>query len=242
MSYVEPLLTVFWLIGLVGWFRLRRYKGSWIVGVGLLGIFVISWPPCAWLLARPLEFWYSVRPFEPRTPIQAIVVLASGVEPPLFERPYPLPDSDTYQRCRLAAWLYRRYRVPIIASGGRGGPRQPPYAQTMGELLQQAGVPATMIWTEERSRSTHENALFAAEILAAHHIDDIALVVEATSMPRAAATFRKVGIHVQPAPSEFRQLGPLGEDILPNWKAIGHNELTLHEWVALGWYLLRGWI
>ena len=118
MSYVEPLLTVFWLIGLVGWFRLRRYKGSWIVGLGLLGIFVISWPPCAWLLARPLELWYPIRPFQPGNAIKAIVVLASGVEPPLFERPYTVPDSYTYQRCRLAAWLYTRYLVPILASGG----------------------------------------------------------------------------------------------------------------------------
>ena len=99
-----------------------------------------------------------------------------------------------------------------------------------------------MIWTEERSRSTHENALFSGEILVAHHIDQIALVVEASSMPRAAASFRKIGIQVQPAPSEFRQLGPLGEDILPSWKAVGHNELTLHEFVGLGWYAVRGWI
>jgi uncharacterized SAM-binding protein YcdF (DUF218 family) len=39
-----------------------------------------------------------------------------------------------------------------------------------------SGVPAGMIWTEDRSKSTYENALFSAEILRAKGITRIALV------------------------------------------------------------------
>ena len=61
-------------------------------------------------------------------------------------------------------------------------------------------VPDSSIWTEERSHSTYENALYGAEVLRSHGVARIVLVVEAQSMVRAAACFRKQGIAVVPAP------------------------------------------
>jgi uncharacterized SAM-binding protein YcdF (DUF218 family) len=112
----------------------------------------------------------------------------------------------------------------------------------MRELLRRAGVPENMIWTEERSRSTHENAMYGTAILRQHGVEHIALVVEAQSMPRAAACFRKEGLNVTPAPSDFRTWGPLRDELVPNWKALRRNEITLHEVLGLAWYRLRGWI
>ena len=112
----------------------------------------------------------------------------------------------------------------------------------MRDLLQQAGVPEAMIWTEEQSHSTHENAVFGAEILRDHGIRSIALVVDAQSMLRADACFQKQGITVVPAPSRFREFGPLFGELFPGWRALQHNELTLHEALGLIWYRLRGWI
>jgi uncharacterized SAM-binding protein YcdF (DUF218 family) len=113
----------------------------------------------------------------------------------------------------------------------------------MRQLLEGAGVPETMIWTEELSRNTHEDALYGAAILRKHGIQRIALVVDAQSMPRAEACFRKQGIEVVPAPCDFHVFGrPLSEEFLPNWNAVRRNERTLHEVLGLGWYWLRGWI
>jgi uncharacterized SAM-binding protein YcdF (DUF218 family) len=67
-------------------------------------------------------------------------------------------------------------------------------------------------------------------------------VVEAQSMPRAAACFRKQGITVVPAPCDFRQFRQIGSELMPGWKAVQRNEGTLHEILALAWYRLRGWI
>src|SRR5581483_6389830 len=114
--------------------------------------------------------------------------------------------------------------------------------RTMRELLRRAGVAENMIWTEEGSRSTHENAVFGAEILRKHGIQRIVLVVDAQSMPRAEACFRKEGMIVSPAPSEFRTFGPWSEELIPNWKALRTNEITLHEVMGLAWYRLKGWI
>jgi len=112
----------------------------------------------------------------------------------------------------------------------------------MSQLLRKSDVPGNMIWTEDRSHSTYENALYSTMILRAHGISHIALIVDAASMPRAAACFRKLGIDVTPAPSNFRTFGIWQDELLPNWIAVRRNEDTLHEVIGLAWYTLRGWI
>jgi uncharacterized SAM-binding protein YcdF (DUF218 family) len=241
MNYTEPLLALFCAVSFIGLLRLHRWKGYRLAWIGLLGVFLVTWPPLDWLFSRPLEIWYPVRVPNPSPDVQAIVVLSSTVDKPVRERPYPLPDFQTYERCKFAAWLYTHWQaVPVVTSGG--GSRQHPFSVTMREILEQNGVPGSMIWTEERSRSTHENALYSAEILSRHGITKVALVVDASSMPRAAACFRKAGIEVIAAPSEFRELETFRDEILPSWKALRQNEITLHETLALGWYWIRGWI
>jgi len=241
MTYFQPLTVLFLLVAAIGLIRLRHGKKSLLPTLGVLGLLLLSWPPVDWLLARPLEAWYPARPFQ-AAPTQAIVVLASAVSPPQYERPYPLADRMTYERCEYAAWLYKRWQaIPVLACGGRTG-RGEPVAVTMHELLKRAGVPESVIWMETRSSSTYEHAVFGAEILRKHGVGSIALVVEAQSMPRAAACFRKQGIAVTPAPCAYRSLQSSFEEFVPTWKAIGRNEDTLHEMVGLAWYWLRGWI
>jgi uncharacterized SAM-binding protein YcdF (DUF218 family) len=236
------MLTVFLLIAFVGVIRRQNGNGYGSALLGLMGLALLSWPPVDWLLGRPLEGRYPVRPFEDSS-LQAIVVLSSAVHAPDFERPYPLPDEETQNRCAMAAWLHHRYQnAPVLACGGAGKSGDQPFSVVMRELLNRSGVPESMIWTEERSHSTHENARFGAGILRQHGIMRIALVVDAKSMPRAAACFRKEGITVLPAPCSFRELGSLSEELLPAWGAIRRNEATLHETLGFAWYWLHGWV
>jgi len=221
--------------------RLRSCKGSWPAILSIVALLLLSWPPVDWLVSLPLEGRYPVRSF-PAGAADAIVVLSSAVNPPLGQRPYSLPDKQTYQRCEFASWLHRYWRaVPVLACGGPGKKTQKPFAVTMRELLERSGVPEPMIWTEERSLSTHENAQFGAEILRKHGIARIALVVEAQSMLRAEMSFRKEGITVIPAPCEFREFDPGLDEFMPSWRAISRNETALHEALGLAWYRLRGW-
>lgn len=242
MTYIQPMILVLLMLASIGLLRLRNSKGFLVAGAGVVGLLLLSWPPVDWLLSRPLEAQYPVRALPPAS-AQVIVVLSSAVDPSKPERPYPLPDKATYQRCEFAAWLHKHWQpLPVLACGGRGPKDEEAVSATMRQLLHRAGVPEEMIWTEERSRSTHENAVFGAEILRRHGIDKIALVVEAQSMPRAVASFRKEGIVVIPAPCEFREFSFELEEFIPSWQAIKRNEDTLHETVGLAWYRLRGWI
>jgi len=242
MTYIQPLLLLLLLIAVTGIVRLLRNRSSWLAVVGVLGLVLLTWPPVDWLLSRPLEARYPIQTF-PSAPAQAIVVLSSAVNPPIFERPYALPDEGTQHRCEFAAWLHKHWQpLPVLACGGPGSRRGSAFSLTMRELLQRAGVPDMMIWTEERSRSTHENAVFGSEILRKNGIVRIALVVEARSMLRAEACFRKEGMLVIPAPCEFREIESPVEELIPSWRAIKGNESTLHEGIGLAWYWLRGWV
>jgi len=229
------------MVALIGLLPFRHRPGIRLSLIGVLGLLLLSWPPVDWLFSRPLESWFRVAPLPPGT-AQAIVVLAAGVAPPHDERPYPLADDNTFSRCELAAWLHKHQHLPVLACGGAETEGVQPSSAVMRDLLQRAGVPGPLIWTEDRSHNTHENALCGAEILKQHGISKVVLVVDGPSMLRAALSFRKTGIAVTPAPSSVRELGPLSEELMPSWKAIRYNELLLHETLGLIWYRLHGWI
>jgi uncharacterized SAM-binding protein YcdF (DUF218 family) len=219
MTYFQPLLSALLVVSLFigGWCAWR--SRSVLPVLGALSLFLVSWPPLAMVILRGLESPYSYHLPSDRG-IQAIVVLSSGVSPPFPPRPTAILGFDSYERCVYAAWLHTHcYPVPVLASGGgsRGGE---PYAVTMGEALQREGVAKSMIWTEEASRSTYENAEFSARILRARGIHRILLVTEAYHMPRAEACFRKQGFDVVPAACGFR-----------TW-----NEDVLHEILGMIWY------
>jgi uncharacterized SAM-binding protein YcdF (DUF218 family) len=241
VTYVEPLLLAVLLLGFAGWLRMKKGPGARLVAASLAGLFLISWPPVDWLLSRALESRYDRAPASMEF-AQSIVVLSAGVNPPDSEAPYAIPDKDTYERCAMAAWLHTHgHPLPVLACGG-GAPGKPAFSETMRDLLQASGVPASMIWTERQSRSTHENAVYGAAILREHGIANIILVVEAKDMARAERCFRKEGFAVIPYPIAFRRMEHTVDELIPNSKTIARNERTLHETLGLAWYWLHGWV
>src|SRR5437879_13680712 len=98
----------------------------------------------------------------------------------------------------------------------------------MRRLLESEGIPPSMIWTEVRSKTTHENAVYGYEILRQHGISRIALVVYALSMPTAGASFRKQGVVVVPAAfgSSALEIGPQYSP--PTGQSSRVNDATAH--------------
>jgi uncharacterized SAM-binding protein YcdF (DUF218 family) len=245
MLFVQLLISLFFVSCAMGVYGLRefRHTKSWkIMVVGLIGLGILSWPPIAKLSALPFVAPYIKQVYPARNP-GAIVVLAGAVNEPTKFRPYVLLGQDTYKRLMHAVWYFHSRRaLPILAAGGPEYGLSEPASASMRVLLEHEGVPPSMIWTEDRSRSTYENALFSAELLRQHGIREIVLVVDADSMLRAEKCFQKQGFAVTPMPS-WVQGGRLSlSDLLPSWQAIYRHEILAHEGVGLLWYWLRGWI
>ncbi len=240
MTYFQPLFPLLLLILLFSAFSMRPDKARLWVRASALALFLISWPPAASLVSWPLQAPYSSLPPADNN-VEVIVVLSSSVFPPTPPRPTAVLGSDTYERCEYAAWLHNNWRhVPVLATGGgsRGGV---PYAVTMSVALQREGVAEDMIWTEEKSRSTFENAAFSAKLLHSKRIHKIAVVTEAYHMLRAERCFRKQGFVVVPAACGFRVFSRTDPtEYAPTWEAVSWFEDSLHEGVGLMWYLIKG--
>ena len=242
MTYLHPFFAVFLIITVSGIFfhHQTRTKRLFLVAAAALTLF--SWLPAAHIALVLLESHYSHEPPSDRA-VQAIVVLSSSVYRPDPPLPDPIVGGDTYLRCEYAAWLYKHWlSVPVLASGRGSGPAAP-YAASMAKVLQESGVPQAMIWREEISHSTYENAFFSAQVLKRKGIHKIALVTQAYHMLRAQKCFEKQGLAVVPAACGFRSdTGWTLETLLPNSQAISWNEDSVHELFGLLWYDLRGWI
>ena len=242
MTYTQPFTLLGLLIVAVGLYGLRHQwkTASWRVALfGLLGLFALTWPPAAAIVATPLIRRY-VREIRPSGDAEAIVVLAGAVEDATSERPYALVGRDTFKRVMHAAWLFHNWKpLPVLAAGGPESSGGEAASVIMRRMLEAEGVPSSKVWTEEQSRTTYENALYSAKVLHDHGVGKIALVVEADSMLRAELCFRKQGLGVTPAPCYF--WGSQGsERLLPGWKGIYRQEILLHEGIGLLWYWLRG--
>jgi uncharacterized SAM-binding protein YcdF (DUF218 family) len=101
----------------------------------------------------------------------------------------------------------------------------------MRKTLVTEGVQESMIWSKEHSHSTHEKALYSAQILRNKGISRIVLVTDVHHMYRAHRSFRKQGLEVIPAACGYRSYGSSLHRLvqfLPNWEPIGWNEDSLH--------------
>ena len=132
-------------------------------------------------------------PLRPACCAQAIVLLAGMVAPPDEFQPRPVLSDETVTRCLKAAQLYQESGPRlIVVSGGKVDSSKPgpTCARAMADFLMGLGVEPRDLVTEERSRTTHENAVETGRLLAARGIQHIVLVTSATHMPRAERCFR----------------------------------------------------
>lgn len=114
----------------------------------------------------------------------------------------------------------------------------------MRDFLGDRGIDEADLIVEDRSRTTHENAVECRRILESRRIRKVVLVTDATHMLRALGCFRKQGIEAVPSACAHRATQfPWGlSDFLPSVNAVPNHELVLHEWLGLAWYWLRGYL
>ncbi|MES1254404.1 MAG: YdcF family protein [Acidobacteriota bacterium] len=181
---------------------------------------------------------------------QAIVVLGAGIRNTYVAAGHVLtmPDPQTIANAVEAARIYGLFPggLPVVASGGRqsGVVDQDSESTILREWLIHAGVPADRIVLESASRTTREQAQLVAPLLKAHHWSRFVLVVPAVQMPRAAAVFRAAGVDPVPAAAPFQLGGDRNatHGWLPNGGALRWSERATYDYLAWGYYWLRGWL
>ena len=141
--------------------------------------------------------------------------------------------------------LARRYPAAKLALvGGEGGfvpVGLAEYRATLGFAVD-AGIAPSRVLIEERSRSTHENAIYAKEMIRPAPGETWVLVTSAYHMPRAVASFDAVGWPVIPYPVDYK-IDP-GTGLRPNFSLLDGLSTSTSagkEWAGLVGYRLMGW-
>lgn len=240
------VLSLFWLKR-----RPRRARIAIISGI------VILWLGSITLVRDPLILnleQQNLPPSELPT-ADVIVVLGGATRSPIPPQPW-IDIGEAGDRLTHAARLYQQNKAPkILVSGGRIGfvGATSSEAYDMAQLLQFMGIPGQDILQEPNSYNTRQNALYSKALLEEEGLDpetlSILLVTSAMHMPRALRVFRKLGMEVTPAPTDFAIVnndGPIDSgarlvSLIPEADNLRLTSRALKEYLGLFVYNLRGW-
>lgn len=241
------ILNVLVLLGIVRvWWSSKecRKRLRWIA-IPFLVLYVIHTWPVRYLIVGSLEWRY---PFSETVDqdAEAIVVLSGAVHGVDPVHPHPELGANTIERCLHAAKLHKAAPdKPILISGGPSdGEGSPIAAIVMREFLIRQGVNERNMILEDRSMTTHENAVESARILRERGIRRITLVTSATHMKRSVATFEKQGLLVTPSACGHiaNGYGFVWTDLFPDATSAYQVEICSHEWLGIAVYRFRGWL
>ncbi|MEM9219780.1 MAG: YdcF family protein [Cyanobacteria bacterium P01_F01_bin.150] len=221
-------------------------------GISLMVLLTMSSGVVADALLRSLE-WQNI-PEDPLPGADAIVVLGGAVRAQEHPRPW-VEVAEAGDRPLYGSRLYLQRKAPVIIfSGGRipwyGGYGATPESTDMAEIAKVMGVPSSAILEDKTSLNTRQNAENVKKIVEAKGINSILLVTSAAHMPRSLRIFRKLGMNVIPAPTDFLTTkAPSGQETnvrilinsLPDAGRLFESTRALKEYIGTFVYWLRGW-
>jgi uncharacterized SAM-binding protein YcdF (DUF218 family) len=151
-----------------------------------------------------------------------------------------LAGDDNGERVAEAVKLYKTGYAPYLLVSGGPLAWHLTSAEWMKKQAVSLGVPAAQVLTQDRSRSTQEDARFSLPLLKKLKAKEVILVTSPTHSRRALRVFKKVctsdGIKVISWParqSRFR--------LDRWWTRYEDMALVVWEYVAFPAYLLRGY-
>ncbi len=221
----------------------RRRHGLSLIVAASVALVAIGGLPISSLIVIPLEDRFPA----PALPshVDGIVVLGGSISPKLSVARGRPAVRDASDRLFGAAALARQFPdARLILCGGivTSYPHAVPEAAVMRELLVSIGVQPERLEIENKSRNTHENAVYAMELAQPKAGETWLLVTSGTHMPRAIGSFRKAGWSVMPYPVDYLTDGTasLGFSFELS-KELRRMDTAAHEWVGLLGYFLLGW-
>ena len=229
------------ILGIIVRIRFVR-TGQLFFYSGLVSLVIVSMPIVSAALVNQAQTKSAITTEQLKThKAKLIIVLGGGRYADAPE--YQLQDTvsrHTLERCRYASHLQRQLKLPILVTGGSVYGGRKPEADLMKQVIEE-DFNGTVQWTEDKSRTTYENALLSYQMLRESGNTNIILVTHALHMPRSQEAFEKAGFTVTPAPLGFysKDTRPFHVRILPSIGAANISSQVFHEWVGRLWYTLR---
>ncbi len=239
-ALVMPPLSLL-LLALLGLLLLRNRKrtGVSLILLALVLLWLLSCNGAAvWLARNGLPQYPPATAAQLKaSKVQAIVILGGGVLPQAPEYELAQPGASTAARLRYGIWLGRQTGLPLAFTGGMGHAASSAQDATEADVaarVAQQEYAVTIRWQESASRDTSENARLLTPMLKRDGIRRIALVTQASHMPRAVKAFEQAGLTVIAAPTGYtlpRRSATL--EWLPSASGLQASQEVLHEWLGL---------
>lgn len=256
LDTMKPLLAALllppvpWLLLVLlgGWQMSRRRWLGWLLllsGAGLIWAsstsVVADWLGQSLLKVPPPLRDPQVLLQPPRPAGDTVIVVLGGGRYAGAEYDRVTLNTLSMERLRYGIWLSRQTGFPVAFTGGVSPGSRPPTEGAMAERVAREEFRHPLAWIEERSRDTHENALFTVDLLRNRHVGRIVLVTHDLHLPRALGHFRRardgagLAFDIVPAPVGINEKGPtrLASDFYPTPGGIAQVRYALREWLGL---------
>lgn len=240
----NTLALVLALLGLALIWRGRgRRRGRWLLLAGLgYYAFVLVTPASQWIVL-PLETRFA-RPDPAPARVDGVVVLGGAVDQVLTEAHGMPALNGAAERMTEMLVLARRYpEARLVFTGGQGTFLQGRLteADVARRLWTEMGLPEERVTYEDRSRNTHENAVFTRDLVRPRPGETWLLVTSAQHMPRSMGVFRAAGWQPVPWPVNYTTGGgPRAWYDAPFPSRLNQFEGGLREWLGLAVYRALG--
>jgi uncharacterized SAM-binding protein YcdF (DUF218 family) len=201
--------------------------------------------------SNPLIINQLLKYWEPQSNIDKKKVYDTGVILSGFmskdEENGSLNFGEATDRLTEGLILYRTGRIKtIIISGGSGrlidDTRESVLAKAF--LINNCGVPDSVVYIDTVSRNTYENAVESKKLMHAEGLKSATIITSAWHMRRAEACFKKLGMDVEIHPTDGLyniQKFYLTDLIIPDTRNIVKWENLMHEIVGVIIYKLNGY-
>lgn len=215
-----------------------------VSAVALLLIAGLS--PLGSILILPLEQRFeSKTPEDLSAPPTGIILLGGAVTSSVSANRKRMTLNSSGERVTEFLELAKRFpNAKLVFTGGSASViyKKYPEADQLKKYYQALGLNMSRLILEDRSRNTHENAVFTKDKIAPKPGDRWLLVTSAYHMPRSVGCFRAAGFDVTPYPVDFRTSGwqdstTLFENVS---NGLRRTDIAMREWIGLLAYWLTG--
>lgn len=226
---------------------LSRRAGSTLITTSCLLLYLFSTHWFSQLLLHSVEQYHAITPdqhskIKQQTESEptAIVMLGSYHDPLWSEYGAAHIDQQAINRIQYSVWLARQLELPVLATGGAARPEHTAHARVVADYTA-THLDFKIHWTEEKARTTYENATLSKAMLYKEGIEQVLLVTSSWHMRRSVKLFESQGFSVIPAPTGMALPLYLGDtrSWIPNTRAFSNSYRALHEHLGWLWYSLK---
>ena len=203
----------------------KKKKGKYLAFAGLLVYYLFSITPVADFAIRNLESDFTPLSQDLMDEADTIVVLSGGAKADV------LRSSEVLRISTL-----KDHKSKLIISGTQEIANKETRSLVETFFISR-GIPAEMIYIEDQSRNTRENARQIAERVGD---EPFFLVTSGYHMKRAIMEFEKLGTNPIAAPTDFRakKNSYVISDYIPNSENLRKSDLAIHEYFGILYYAL----